>query len=421
MKHDAIPKIEDYDLNHPDLKAAKKLEEHYILFEIFNIQDPRVITLVLAGARTIANNFGTFSYLELDNLLGYMSKNNRSKVINYLKKFNWIVFNGIDFEMPGYVRSLLVFLFSSLIRGDLSISEQIRVVSKEAELSEYYNFGDDREKEDLFYLTLKGSLIYWRDYMQRTLQKRSRRELLKIIRESGEIIQTVRELQKGLRKKKDGLFSNLSKQQEVHELISKIIEYISEILHLEIEGIRENAKAIGEYIRPEMLEDFLRNSAMDRLSDLAIKNFASPKQVLQFREETVVTKTEAFVHNQPEVQEVTPPPPLVDFIEEEMITERAVNPLELLYHEIIVTMGETQRAPSEEILFNTDDNFGMAMYRTCQMIRLATELPSDEKKEEKLNLEINDRFKQLRSGPVAEMSESYITKVVSKKNDKRTW
>lgn len=410
MKIEDDVKAGDYNLNHPDILAAKKVEQYYYLFEIFKIQDPRTISLVLAGARTIANRLGTFSNADLEHYLGYMKKTNRIRVVNYLKKHGWIVHNGIDYEMPSHVRSFLVFLFSSFVRGNMSIAEQIRAISAEADMAENYNIGE--EAEATYYMGMKA-LVHWRDYMKRVLQKRSRREIAEIFQGSKDISDAIRSLQKGLKKKKDNLFSSLSKQQEIHELASEILELLAGVLNVALDSIRGDAKSIGEYITPTMVEEFLHNAPLDFLAQLSVKNFASPKQVLQLREETVASKAMAFFARRPEIDPNVPPPPVVNFVEEEIITERLQNPLELLYQELTVKMEGRQEAPFEEMLFKEEDGFGMAMYRTGQMVKLSIELQSPDistGKTDAFRIQVYETFKELPKGPVAEMSDTVIRK-----------
>ena len=85
---------------------------------------------------------GTFSYFELDQALGYLSKKNRHQVIDYLRKSHWIEYNGVDYEMSDRVKSFIYFIFTSLDRNDLSISQTIDLSLAEAEMSSMYNYSE---------------------------------------------------------------------------------------------------------------------------------------------------------------------------------------------------------------------------------------------------------------------------------------
>ncbi|NJD04590.1 MAG: hypothetical protein FIA99_18795, partial [Ruminiclostridium sp.] len=73
----SLNQLDDYHLNHPDINEAKKLEEHFKLFDIFRVRNPQMITLILAGAKSIATTLGQFTLEEANNILGYTKKSNR--------------------------------------------------------------------------------------------------------------------------------------------------------------------------------------------------------------------------------------------------------------------------------------------------------------------------------------------------------
>lgn len=158
----------EYDFNHPDVQAAIKIEPYHGLFEIFNIQDTEMITLVLAATVTITKNLGVFSKDEIYTELNYMSKEKKKKVVDYLIKRNWIIFNGVDFEVPDRVKSFIKFLFTSLVRGDISISDNISLILAELEMTEHYNLSDT-DKDIAYHIALLGELHNYQDRMERIL------------------------------------------------------------------------------------------------------------------------------------------------------------------------------------------------------------------------------------------------------------
>jgi hypothetical protein len=181
---------------------------------------------------------------------------------------------------------------------------------------------------------------------------------------------------------------------------------------LAIQFQRESQKGLGEFSSPEMIEIALHEASKEALASFAEKNFSAPKQVYQLREEIIQSRTRAFFENEKEEIIATLPPEPVDIIEEEMILERIENPMELFYQEIVMKMKLKDEAPMDEILFNNIDNFGQAMYKTGQLVKLTSELRNSENEEisekELFRLKVNDAYKKLSECPVDVVTECHI-------------
>lgn len=168
----------DYDLSHKDIVMVKNIEKHLRLFDIFKLRNSQMITLILAGAKTLASEAGRFSIEEAQNYLSYMSKKNRDKVIKELLDKGWIVFDGFDYEIPGKVRSFLSSMFLSFAKENLSMEEQIKTTVMLAEFADEFNMNEEQT------VSIKNmgfrELAVWKDYLERVIQKNSRREVLEI-------------------------------------------------------------------------------------------------------------------------------------------------------------------------------------------------------------------------------------------------
>ncbi len=398
----------DYNLNKDDIIDAKKIEPYYKMFGVFNIQDPRMTTLVLASARTISRHGGNLSRSELDDILNYMQKSMRRKVISYLIKYEWILFNGIDYQMPGRIVSLLTHgLFGSVIRGEMDFAQEILLVGNEAEISDLYNL-DQETIEKNFHIHMR-QLNYIRDNIERTIQRRSKREIREIIQTSPTILSAIDELRKKIKRRND-LSSSFQKRNEFYEVCGQITALVAQTLDIARDNLLQDVSALGKYIDPEKMEEFLRGTSVEYLTNLATNYFSAPKQTPQLREETLIYKTKSFfLQEYNEITEI-PPPPIIDFEEEEIIFETKDNPLDLLHHELIFKLKDRQDAPLDEVLFSKGDNFGLAMYRTGQAVKLVSNLQVSETviKKETLGLEVKDNMKSLKNRSIKEMTEAYI-------------
>ena len=403
--HKGVEGKSDYDLAHKDIVMIKSIEKHLKLFDIFKIRNTQLIILILAGAKTLASEAGRFSIEEAQEYLSYMSKRSRDRVIRELQDKGWIVFDGFDYEVPGKVRSFLSSMFLSFAKENLSIEEQIKTTVMLAEFADEFNMNEE-QTESLKKMGFR-ELSVWKDYLERVIQKKSRREILEIGKQTQGIIRVIKDTQKTLNSNRR-IFARV-RYDEFFDVTSSILDLTTQILSMAIQFQRESQKGLGEFISPEMIEAALHDAPKEILANFAEKNFSAPKQVFQLREEIIESRTRAFFEHEKEEIIATPPPEPVDIIEEEMIIDGMQNPMELFYQEIVLKMKLKDQAPMDELLFKDIDRFGLAMYKTGQLIKLTGELRSNKEPETKgkevFELEVNDSYKKLAEGPVEIVTE----------------
>lgn len=398
--------INDYDLSHKDIVMVKNIEKHFKLFDIFKLRNPQMITLILAGAKTLASEAGRFSIEEAQNYLGYMSKKNRDRVIKELLEKGWIEFDGFDYEVPGKVRSFLSSMFLSFAKETLSMEEQIKTSVMLAEFVDEFNMSEE-EAESIRNMGFR-ELAVWKDYLERVIQKNSRREVLEIGKHTQGIIKVISDTQQKLNSNRD-LFGRVQ-FDEFFDLTSSLLNLTTQVLSKAIQFQRESQKGLGEFISPEMVESALLDAPIEILGSFSEKNFSSPKQVYQLREEIIDSRTRAFFENKKEEIITTPPPVAVDIIEEDVF-DPIQNPLEIFYQEIAMKMASKEQAPMEEILFRDINSFGQAMYKTGQLLKLSRELETDDPEIEKkdvFRLIVKDSYKVLSEGPVGIVTECHV-------------
>jgi hypothetical protein len=401
----------DYDLTHKDIVMVKSIEKHLKLFEIFKLRNTQMIILTLAGAKTLASEAGRFSMEEAQKYLSYLSKRTRDKVLRELMEKGWIIFDGFDYEVPGKVRSFLSSMFLSFAKEKLSMEEQIKTTVMLAEFVDEFNM-DEEQTESIKNIGFR-ELSVWKGYLERVIQKKSRREILEIGKQTQGIINVIKGTQKTLNSNHH-IFSR-TKYDEFFDITSSILDLTTQILSMAIQFQRESQKGLGEFISPEMIESALHNAPVEILANLAVKNFSAPKQVYQLREEIIESRTRAFFENEKEEIIATLPPEPIDVIEEEMIIDRIQNPMELFYQEIALKMKALVEAPMEEILFKDINRFGQAMYKTGQLLQLTGELKSSKEPKsmgkEVFELLVKDAYKQLAEGPVETVTECYLRRI----------
>jgi len=398
----------DYNLSHKDIAIVRSIEKHLKLFEIFKLRNSQMIILILAGANTLISEVGRFSLEEAQKHLGYMSKRTRDRVLKELLEKGWIIFDGFDYEVPGKVRSFFLSMFLSFAKENLSMEQQIETTVMLAKFADKFNL-DDGQTQSIKNMGFR-ELSVWKDYLERVIQKNSRREVLEIGEHTQGIIKVIKNTQKDLNSNRT-LISRTN-YDEFFDITSSILDLTTRILSMAIQFQRESQKGLGEFISPEMIEAAIQYAPKEVLASFAVKNFSAPKQFYQLREEIVENRTRAFFDNQKEEIIATPPPEPVDIIEEEMIFDRLKNPMELFYQEIVMKMKLKQEAAMDEILYHDINSFGEAMYKTGQILKLTRELKNDKNTEitgkEVFNLKVNDAYKELSEGPVEIVTECYL-------------
>ncbi len=398
----------DYDLSHKDIIMVKSIEKHLKLFEIFRLRNSQLITLILAGAKTLASEAGRFSMEEAQKHLNYLSKKTRDRVIKELCEKGWIVFDGFDYEIPGKVRSFLSSMFISFSKENLSMGEQIRTTVMLADFVDEFNMNEE-ETESIKKIGFR-ELSVWKGYLERVLQKKSRREILDIGLQTQGIIKVIKSTQKALNSSRK-VFSRID-YAEFFDITSGILDLTTQIFSMAIQFQRDSQKGLGEFISPEMIETALHDATKEVLANFSEKNFSSPKQVFQLREEIIESRARAFFDDEKEENVPTPPPEPVDIVEEETLADWIQNPMDLFYQQMQRKMEFKETAPMEEILFKDIDTFGQAMYRTNQLIKLTRKTEHENTpnttNKEAFVLRIHDANKALSEGPVELITECYI-------------
>lgn len=409
------PAIPDYETPHPHILYAKQLEEHLDMFGIFKIQNDHMIILCYSAAVSLAlSGHAMFQYSDLDRILGHIEKDTRTKVIHYLKKHKWLVDNVTSYELSEAARKFLNFASGHLLANDLSISQELNLSRKQAELSEDYNLN---EEQSMMHFKISFSGLYQvAERLRQILQKKSRRDIVEIINSEGKkILRSIEDIRNILRKK-HAIKYDFKTQQEYFSVVSDIMQLVPQILIIGKEEIQANSKSIGKYITMTMVEDYLSGAGLEELVELLTGNFATPRVSQQLNEQALKLAAIEFLNQVRDYSEPTPPPVIVDFEEEDMVVNKRENPLEILYQELCLKMANHQERPLEDVLFGVDDTFGYAVHRTGQFIKLYDDLLKEANEGSRRNIlfqpRITTHFIDLIQGPIERMSESYIRKEV---------
>lgn len=280
----------DYDLVHKDIVMVKSIEKHLKLFEIFKLRNSQMIILTLAGAKTLASEAGRFSLEEAHKYLSYMSRRTQDRVLRELLDKGWIIFDGFDYEIPGKVRSFLSSMFLSFAKEKLSMEEQIKTTVMLAEFIDEFNM-EEEQSESLKNMGFR-ELSVWKGYLDRVIQKKSRREILEIGKHTQGIIKVIKETQKTLNSNRK-VFGR-AKYDEFFDVTSSILDLTTQVLSMAIQFQRESQKGLGEFISPEMIEVALHDATIEILATFTDKNFSAPRQVYQLREEIIESRTRTF-------------------------------------------------------------------------------------------------------------------------------
>ena len=415
MNSDESAAIADYDPNHPHIVYANHLKKHMPMLAIFKIQDDDMTILCYGAAISLAlSGQATFQYSDIERILGHIEKETRTKIIHYLRKYKWLVDNTTSWELSDAARKFINFAAGPLSANDLSLSQEINIARKQADMADDYNL--DKEQAIMHFKISFSSLYHVAEKLRQILQKKSRREVMEVVNTEGKkIIDAINEVRKLLRKKHSQMY-DFRTQDEYFTVVSDIQGLAPQILLIASEDIQANSKSIGKYISMTMVEEFLTNASLEELVDLLNNNFSSPRASQQLNEYALKIAALEFLSKSRDYSEPTPPPDIVDYKEEEMLVSKRKNPLEALYQELCVKMSDQTELPIEEVLFGMDDTFGYCVHRTGQFIKLYDDLIKEAieavRRKVFFRPRITSDFKELEHGAIETMSDSYIRKEV---------
>lgn len=396
-------KLNDYNLPHDDILQAQEIEPYYDLFRLFGVRTKEMITICLGAIRTLARQTdGFFTREEMERELSYLYQPTRTKVIRILQGHGWITSNGIRYEIPEKVRNLLVFLFGALTRSDESFAQAIDVSFTMSDLDEVG--GTEEEKAEANFEIAIGTLRHIRTQLQRVLEQKSPTEARRMLFKSKNVREAIEHVEQRIKQRNRKSYK-YAVTTEVRTLCAEIIRLHQELLLFIHQSIQSNARAFGQYLTPEQIEEFIDKASLGMLERLAKKHFASPITPLHLSKIEILQRGTAYLQHRPEIQEPTPPPPMAEIKRRDITVKRQKGSAAEFYRELISLLEQNPNLSLSEVVVK--NSFGESLFRTGLLTTIRRET-ADDPEQMQLEIVLDGTFIDLDEGPVARISKGVI-------------
>lgn len=393
----------DYELSQFDIQHAKRIEPYYNFFKIFNKKSGHLITLCIAGIRSlIRDTEGVFSREEMEDTLSYLSQSTRNRVFNELQEYGWIVNNGIRFEIPERVRTLTIFLYSALSFEEKDFNQLIEMSCAMTYIDEIAC--TDEEISDANFESAMGTLKHIRAQLKRALEQKSpisAREMLSKSKDIGIAFDTVEKRLKEWNRKK----YHYTLTTQIRSICADIINMNHSIFNFIHQDIQANARSFGQYLAPEQIDEFLHKASPELLANLIEKRFSSPRESYFLSKNEIMHRGIAYLQHKPEVQELTSPPPVVEIKQREVFVSSQENDTVEYYRELIQRLRKSSEITLSQAVIK--DTFGKTLYRTGLLVTIRNEIVSSPAKPQ-IDIINKGSIDDITEGPLDRVSNAVV-------------
>ncbi|WP_311081801.1 hypothetical protein [Paenibacillus polymyxa] len=393
----------DYNLPHADIIKAKEIEKYHDLFRLFITRDTEKITLCLAAVRTLARETdGIFSREELDQVLSYLNAETRVDVIKTIVKYGWIVSNGVRYFFPERMRHMMMFLFNVFVGEMDSFNREIAISLAVSDLDEVAGVDEEASAQSL--QMAFGTLRRIKAEFLSCLEQRSPGEARGLLVKGKDFHETIEKIEDRLNKINRSSY-RYTQTTEIRGLLAEIMRLSQDLHEYVQQDIQANARSFGQYLTPEQVEEFLHVASIDLLTGLVQKNFSSPRKPHFLSREELCRRGFNYLQNKPEIQELTPPPPITEIIERNFEETNSDGASDIFYKEIMNKLSQNSLTPLHEMVIK--NNFGETVFRTGLLTSLRNELEDTDEKTFEICLK--DGILELKEGFIESITEGEIT------------
>lgn len=398
----------DYNIPNEDINQAKMIEPFYDLFRLFTLRNDETITLALAAIRTLARQTDGFFTREQMNLsLNYLSSESRTKVSKSLQDYGWITNNGLRYEITERVRNLMVFLFGTLTRSSQDMARDLSVSFSFLDLDEAAGI-DEGTAEGNFESAI-GSLRRVKAQLEQVLEKKSATEANRLLSKSKEVRTVIDNIVKRLKEKNRQTYK-YTLTTEVYKLRAEIIRMYQELLTFINQDIQANAKSFGKYLTPEQINEFLEKASTELLANLARRRISTEIKPLFVTKDEIMTKGCAYLERRSVIQELTPPPPIVEIKRENVTINVQEGAAVQFYRELLAKLDlQTPISLEKVIVKNT---YGESLFRAGLLVTVLRDLENLPEKKQ-ISLQLFRNLVNLEDGPVQLITQGLVSSNLS--------
>lgn len=404
--------ISDYDLSQLDIVQAKKIEPYYKILKLFSLRNDETITLCIAAFRTLARSTaGVFTREEVDQVLSYVSNSMRSKIFRTLLDYEWVISNGIRYEIPERVRNFHIFMSSALASEEEDYGKMIGVSSAMSDLDDAVGTDEETSLEN-FRISI-GTLHKIREELKRVLDQKSSSAAREALYKSENVRNEMDKLERKLRKRnrKRYLF-NLTTM--VRAICADIINLHQDLMNFIHQDIQANARSFGQYLTPEQIAEFLHKCSLEQMTKLIKKNYSSSHQMLLVTKDELLQRGLSYLRREPEIQEPTPPPPEADIQRREIVIQQQEGATVSFYKELTDKLQIESEMPLHEVV--VEDSFGNTLLRTGLLITVRHEIVYMPEKTQ-FDIVLEDEILSLIDGPIENITKGTVKKIPQYSNN----
>lgn len=403
----------NYDRANQFYEEATKIEPYFKVFKLFSIKDDDIIKLCISSIRILAiNTQGYFTRNEAIKELSFMDLDLAKKIFGYLEKYEWIVNNGVNYELPDKIRYFAMFVISALSTRDENYDQMLAVPLLMSELDEVLESTEEISISNI--KVLIGALGKVKSELKSVLEQKNTESARIALMKSGNVRTQIDNIQKVIKRKNKKKYQYIITNM-VQSICADIINLHQDLLSFIHDDIQANSKSFGKYLTPEQISEFLHKCSIEKMSLLIEQSFSSPHQL------TLITKAELerrggdYLTRKIEFQETTQPPPVVEIEKRKVIVSNNDSDIKKFYEELFLDKENDYEISIKDLVVK--ETYGNSLYRAGLLIILKQDIKLLDESNDIL-ITNNGCIETLPDGPVRKITSGIININVGNKEER---
>lgn len=393
----------NYDSSNEFYEEATKIEPYFKVFKLFSIKDNDVIKLCISSIRILAiNTQGYFSRNEALKELSFMDIDLAKKIFSYLEKYEWIVSNGVNYELPDKIRYFAMFVISALSTRNENYDQMLAVPLLMSELDEVLDSTEEISISNI--KVLIGALGKVKLELKSVLQQKNTESARIALMKSANVRTQIDNIQKVIKRKNKKKYQYIITNM-VQSICADIINLHQDLLSFIHDDIQANSKSFGKYLTPEQITEFLHKCSIEKMSLIIEQSFSSPHQVVLITKAELERRGGDYLTRKIEYQEATQPPPIAEIEKRKVTVSNNDSDINKFYEELFSDKENDYEIPIKDLVVK--GTYGNSLYRAGLLIILKQDIKLlDESKN--ILITNNGCTETLPNGPVRRITSGIV-------------
>lgn len=408
-----VMSTKNYDSTNDFYEEAAKIEPYFKVFKLFSIKDNDVIKLCISSIRILAiNTQGYFSRNEALKELSFMDMDLAKKIFSYLEKYEWIVSNGVNYELPDKIRYFAMFVISALSTRNENYDQMLAVPLLMSELDEVLDSTEEISISNI--KVLIGALGKVKLELKNVLEQKNTESARIALMKSGNVRTQIDNIQKVIKRKNKKKYQYIITNM-VQSICADIINLHQDLLSFIHDDIQANSKSFGKYLTPEQITEFLHKCSIEKMSLIIEQSFSSPHKVMLITKAELEKRGGDYLIRKIEFQEATQPPPIAEIEKRKVTVSNNDSDTNKFYEELFSDKENDYEIPIKDLVVK--GTYGNSLYRAGLLIILKQDIKLlDESKE--ILITNNGYTETLPDGPVRRITSGIVNINVGNKEDR---